>query len=101
VEARGSCPLWRTCGWIHPPLHWRYAFVSAAIMLLLALLVAVLRLPKDQETAAGEVDDLGFVALLSRWELVRLYAVAFGAFWVFSATFPRSRGLYVRTVFLC
>lgn len=74
-------------GWLHPPLHWRYAFVSAAIVLLLALLAAVLRLPEDQETSDCQVDDLGFVALLSRWELVRLYAVAFGAFWVFSATF--------------
>ena len=72
-------------GWIHPPLHWCYAFVSAA--LLLALLAALRGLPVDQATSDRQTDDLGFVALLSRGELVRLYAVAFGAFWVFSATF--------------
>jgi YNFM family putative membrane transporter len=74
-------------GWIHPPLHWRYAFVSAAVLLLLALLAALLWLPKDQGAPRRQAADLGFGALLSRWELVRLYGVAFGAFWVFSATF--------------
>jgi YNFM family putative membrane transporter len=74
-------------GWIHPPLHWRYAFVSAAVLLLAALLAAVLGLPKDKGPPRRQADDLGFGALLFRRELLRLYGVAFSAFWVFSATF--------------
>lgn len=73
-------------GWIHPPLHWRYAFVSAAVLLLFALLAAVLGLPKDQGPPRRRADDLGFGALLARGETLRLYGVAFGSFWIFSAT---------------
>jgi YNFM family putative membrane transporter len=32
-------------GWIHPPLHWRYAFVSASILILIATFVALKELP--------------------------------------------------------
>ncbi|RJX20121.1 MAG: MFS transporter [Desulfobulbus sp.] len=74
-------------GWIHPPLHWRYAFVSAAVLLLLALLAALIALPKDQGPPRRQAADLGFAALLARGETVRIYVVAFSAFWVFSASF--------------
>jgi YNFM family putative membrane transporter len=33
-------------GWIHPPLHWRYAFVSASILILIATLSAFRWLPR-------------------------------------------------------
>ncbi len=35
-------------GFIHPPLHWRYAFVTASVALLAAALVAVLWLPEGR-----------------------------------------------------
>ena len=33
-------------GWIHPPLHWRYAFVTASLLVVAATLAAVRWLPE-------------------------------------------------------
>jgi len=33
-------------GWIHPPLHWRYAFVSASVLVIAATIAAVRWLPQ-------------------------------------------------------
>lgn len=74
-------------GYLHPPLHWRYAFVSAAILLVVAVLAAARWLPKVNERPQHPEGEVGFRNLLSSWSVLRLYAVAFGAFWVFSATF--------------
>jgi YNFM family putative membrane transporter len=74
-------------GWIHPPLHWRYAFVSASVLLLTAAFAAARWLPKVNVHPARPHRDVGFRELLSSWPVLRIYAVAFGAFWVFSATF--------------
>src|SRR5438105_2676557 len=70
-------------GFIHPPLHWRYAFVSAAGLLLASVLAAARWLPREEprHDAAGGV---GFVELIRRPELARILAVAFSAFFVFS-----------------
>ena len=35
-------------GWIHPPLHWRYAFFSASVFLLAATLAALFWLPGEK-----------------------------------------------------
>ena len=75
-------------GWIHPPLHWRYAFVSASVFLMAATFVAAHWLNYDKnniEPATGE--NVGFMALLKRGDLLRIYFVAFGAFFVFSSIF--------------
>jgi YNFM family putative membrane transporter len=53
----------------------------------MALLGAVLGLPRDHGAPDHQTDELGFKELLSRRELLRNYLVAFGAFWVFSASF--------------
>lgn len=74
-------------GYLHPPLHWRYAFVSAAVLLVVAVLAAARWLPKVNERPHHPEGEVGFRRLLSSWSVLRLYAVAFGAFWVFSATF--------------
>lgn len=74
-------------GFLHPPLHWRYAFVSAAVLLLLATLAAAHWLPGARARphhAEGEVD---FRTLLATGPVLRMLIVGFGAFWVFSATF--------------
>ncbi|MBN1103947.1 MAG: MFS transporter, partial [Deltaproteobacteria bacterium] len=41
-------------GWIHPPLHWRFAFVSASVLLLGATAAAVRWLPREEDHAAAE-----------------------------------------------
>jgi YNFM family putative membrane transporter len=73
-------------GWIHPPLHWRYAFVTASIFLALATLAAFKWLPEGkggERAGPGE----GFLALVSRRVLRRIFLVAFGGFFVFSSIF--------------
>lgn len=74
-------------GWVHPPLNWRYAFVSASILLLLAVAAAAFGLPAETATKKTEEKELGFIQLLSRADLLRIYFVSFGAFFVFSSTF--------------
>jgi MFS transporter, YNFM family, putative membrane transport protein len=75
-------------GWIYPPAHWRYAFVSASLLLLAATFFAIYALPSEstvpeQEVRAGE----GFLKLLARKELLSIYLVAFTAFFTFSSIF--------------
>lgn len=74
-------------GWVHSPLNWRYAFVSASILLLLAVAAAAFGLPAETATKKTEEKELGFIQLLSRADLLRIYFVSFGAFFVFSSTF--------------
>lgn len=66
-------------GWIHPPLHWRYAFVTASVLILSAMLFALVVLPRSRpEVREGsEPKGDGFLKLLSRKEL--LMPIACGA----------------------
>jgi len=72
-------------GWVHPPLHWRYAFVSASVLLLAATAAAFRWLPPEDRGAAAETRGVPFAYLLRR--LLPIYLVAFSAFFVFSSTF--------------
>lgn len=74
-------------GWIHPPLHWRYAFVSVSVLVSAATLAALVWLPSEKRDSAGEARSDGFIALMARPDLLRIFAVAFSAFWIFSALF--------------
>lgn len=74
-------------GWIHPPLHWRYAFVSASVLLLAATIASVRRLPGEVRGAAKEARPTGFVGLIAQKKLLRIYLVAFSAFFVYSSVF--------------
>lgn len=74
-------------GFLHPPLHWRYAFVSAACLLGVTVLAAARWLPGVTERPHHPEGEVGFATLLRSGPALRMYAVAFGAFWVFSATF--------------
>jgi YNFM family putative membrane transporter len=74
-------------GWIHPPLHWRYAFVTSAVLLAAAAAAAARVLPPERVERTQEEAGIGFAQLLSRGEVLRTLAVAFTAFFVFSATF--------------
>jgi MFS transporter, YNFM family, putative membrane transport protein len=73
-------------GWIHPPLHWRYAFVSAAALLIPASIAALIWLPEEKPDLHG-AQQIGFGELFVQPGLFRMLVVAFGAFFVFSSTF--------------
>jgi YNFM family putative membrane transporter len=73
-------------GWIHPPLHWRYAFVTASVLLVATSLVAARWLPPEERRS--DVDGaVGFGSLLSRADLRRVLLAPFGGFFVFSSIF--------------
>jgi YNFM family putative membrane transporter len=74
-------------GWIHPPLHWRYAFVTASLLLLAATLAAARWLPKSEGPGESPAETANFASLLRRPELLRIFFVAFGSFFVFSSVF--------------
>lgn len=74
-------------GWIHPPLHWRYAFVSASILTLFATFTAVRQLPRAARAVGQERDAVGYWSLLRRWDLLRIYLCAMGSFAIFSSVF--------------
>jgi len=74
-------------GWVHPPLHWRFAFVSASLLVLAATGAAVHMLPRNERIVAHEASGAGFLRLLANKEFLRIYLVAFGSFSVFSSVF--------------
>jgi len=74
-------------GWIHPPLHWRYAFVSAAVLILTTTLVAWRSLPRTAPKTSQSVDLIGFRALLMRRDILVIYFCAAGSFAIFSSIF--------------
>lgn len=74
-------------GWIHPPLHWRYAFVSASILTFVATFVAIRGLPKVVVKNKKQHGTTSFLELLKRWDLMRMYLCAMGSFAVFSSVF--------------
>ncbi len=74
-------------GFLHPPLHWRYAFVSAALFLLVATLAAARWLPGVGQKPQQAEGQAGFLRLLRSGPALRMFLIGFGAFWVFSAIF--------------
>jgi YNFM family putative membrane transporter len=74
-------------GWIHPPLHWRYAFITASLLVVAATLAAVRWLPPGKLAGEGDEAAEGFLALLAQPELRRSFQVAFGGFLIFSSIF--------------
>lgn len=74
-------------GFIHPPLHWRYAFVTASALLLLATLDAGRWLPREEEVGDAAGEEAGFTGLLSRHDLLRIFSVGAASFGAFSSVF--------------
>lgn len=75
-------------GWIHPPLHWRYAFFSAAGLILVTTVLALLALPRSSEgtrKAGGSIAS--FRSLLFNADLFLYYCCGAGAFLMFSPVF--------------
>lgn len=74
-------------GWIHPPLHWRYAFVSSAVLLLAAIALLFRRLRETPPVAGAKVEAIAVIQLVTRPALLRAYLAAFGSFAAFSTAF--------------
>jgi YNFM family putative membrane transporter len=74
-------------GWIHPPLHWRYAFATASALVAAATLIALKVLPGEKGARPESSQEGGFPELIRRTDLLRIYSVGFSAFFVFSALF--------------
>jgi YNFM family putative membrane transporter len=74
-------------GWIHPPLHWRYAFVTASVMVLVTAVAAILLLPREERPDEITRTGPGYLELMRRADMLRTFAVGFGALFVFGATF--------------
>jgi MFS transporter, YNFM family, putative membrane transport protein len=74
-------------GWLHPPLHWRYAFLSAAAMVLAAAFNAFRQLPRAPAAATQAHAPQGYLSLLARADLLRIYFCAAGSFGIFSSIF--------------
>src|SRR5262245_7080285 len=74
-------------GWIHPPLHWRYAFVSASVFLIAATIAAFRWLPTQKAERGPEFQQPGFAQLLAQASLWRVLSIAFSAYFVFSSIF--------------
>lgn len=74
-------------GWIHPPLHWRYAFFSASVLILIATFVALWGLPRSARHARQQKYSTGFLDLLKQKEFLSIYFCAAGSFAIFSSIF--------------
>lgn len=75
-------------GWIHPPFHWRYAFFSAAALIVITTVLALLVLPRAgvrEKAATGS--SVTFLSLVARKDLLLLYSCGAGAFLMFSPVF--------------
>ena len=74
-------------GWIQPSLNWRYAFIIASALVLIATFTALRGLPRTLADAGRERHSIGFLVLMKRWELLRIYLCAAGSFAIFSSVF--------------
>lgn len=74
-------------GFIHPPLHWRYAFISAAVLIFVTTLIAVKGLPKATPESAQKRSNISYWQLVKQWSFLRLFLCAMGSFAVFSSVF--------------
>jgi YNFM family putative membrane transporter len=74
-------------GFVLPAAHWRWAFFAAAALLLSATLAAYAGLPREVDHGHAPLEPVRFRDVLFRHELLRIYGVAAGAFFVFSSVF--------------
>ncbi len=76
-------------GWIHPLLHWRYAFISAAILILAAAVTALRVIPRKTNTPfeTERINSLNYFTLIRRRDLLRFYFCAAGSFALFSSIY--------------
>jgi YNFM family putative membrane transporter len=74
-------------GFIHPPLHWRYAFVTAGFALLVVTLLVTWRLAESPQISSARGVSASVRRLAVRRSQVLAQIAAFGAFGAFSTAF--------------
>ena len=75
-------------GWIHSPLHWRYAFFSASLFIVAATVFAAVVLPRTKRKGTLSQDmGAGFFSLLKRRDLLLIYCCGAGGLLIFSPVF--------------
>ncbi|MDA8136048.1 MAG: MFS transporter [Desulfobacteraceae bacterium] len=75
-------------GWIHPPLHWRYAFLSASLLILCAMAFACAVLPPSGPVKRiSPREKAGFLSLLARRDLLWPIACGGAGFLMFQPIF--------------
>lgn len=74
-------------GYIFPPAHWRWAFIAAAVAVLLAVLLAWRELRDAPPPPTQQRDSVGFIALLSQPALWLCYLCGAAGQAVFSPVF--------------
>ena len=79
-------------GWIHPPLHWRYAFISSAALIAVTTTLAALVLPaehqrNDDSCKEEKKPSDGFLSLLIRKDLFPLFLCGSAGLLIFSSIF--------------
>ena len=74
-------------GWIHALVHWRFAFMSSTVLLMAVTVAATRFLPRTEGETETEAESMGIFELMAQKDLLRIYAVAFAAFFVFSSIF--------------
>jgi YNFM family putative membrane transporter len=74
-------------GWIHPPFHWRYAFVSASLFILIATVTAMSGVPRARVEPDRLQRPVRFMELLGNFEYLRIFLCAAGSFSIFSSIF--------------
>jgi len=75
-------------GWVFPPAHWRWAFLASSAFLLAATLAGYFGLPKeDAGSLAGRRGEAAGFRDILRHDLIRIYGVGGGAYFVFSSVF--------------
>jgi YNFM family putative membrane transporter len=74
-------------GFVFPPEHWRWAFLVASALLLVATLAAHAGLPAEGAPPGAGKAEARFRDVILRHDLFRLYCVSAGAFFVFSSVF--------------
>ncbi len=75
-------------GWIHPPFHWRYALVSAAVLMFVTMMLAYVVLPRTPvRDNGGKEKGKSFFHYLTRRDLFWVYACGAGGLLMFQPLF--------------
>ena len=76
-------------GWVHHPLHWRYALISLAAFTIFSMIIALIAIKRNNsiQRTAAKPSKTKTMDILRQWSLWRSFITAFSAFFIFSSIF--------------